>query len=1545
MTKFEKRVTAFLLAGLLCIPVTTVPSVSVNAEESDSTVQQEEEPELVVQNEETEVKQDGTEEQDTVDTDAEDEQEVSSNEDAGNDLSDGTLIPIEDGQSEEKKANKNEEKQIEDLQEKDEQNMAVVQQSELNDLSNEEMEEVALGENGEPVRMVTEIPESEESVRYLFRPEESGAYYIDLLGMGTFSVYEETESGYGGFIDGDSSYEDEYGSAVFELEAGKTYYVDIRYDYSGTSGTVNWKLGRPQEITPGSYEAVINEPGERVHYHLIYGKSDIYYFDIDDSTGAYFQWENEDNFSSISTDSYVKPNKENEYYIDVFFYGNLSITGTVGWSVDEISIQSAEEGEIIHASLGENGQYPAYKFVPQINGKYTISNDNVSVYDEDLSWVGNDFVNLEEGKTYYFMIRDFWESEIEWFFNESKEIEISTNETIHTEIGNADYYKFVPAESGIYGISSDDYVDALIYNADWSYGYMQDRLQLLAGKTYYIVINNKNSVDWSIKQSKEILVQENETIHTETDEFIHYKFVPEKDGIYCFSSIYAYIYDSDWINMMGDTERMQLSAGEICYIVIDSENEYEEWSIKLRKEIEVNEGEEVHTEAGDYFKTEYYSFIPEKSGKYYIPCLDIDVYDAYWSEIDEQRMQGGIWFELSADEKYYIELTNTSDIRWSINSIKEITIEAGEKVYTKADDNVFYKFIPSDTGAYAVSGSDAEIYDSYWNYSADPIEIMQEGETYYIEIKNDQDVTWNIDKAEEIEVELGQPYHVSKGQNVYYKFISEESTEYEFSMVNVYDSDWNKIWDSDLEVTAGEIYYLLPWDSDYYFVVNKNEVTEIEPEIVEIQTGGTYVTSSDAVIKYVFTPEETGRYQFLSDNEAAIGITKDYEWNTIGYNEGFDLLVSLEAGEKYEIEVIDYENLGSDVIWNVQKVEPISAEVNTEYTIDSGNSQEYVFIPDNSGYYLFNSDDYGICKIYDERWEQINIEMSSVYIYDEPVFGANVYMEAGQTYYIDIHPDADRITWQLIQGETDEEYCYWILPDETVQIFKYTGVSDTVKIPESIDGKTVTSIGYGAFRENNLIKNVTIPGTVSSIEKEAFYACTNLQYITISEGNSLQRVEEWAFSNCEKLETINLPDSIKRIERHAFFECYSLKNLDLGLNLTKIGRNAFSGTGLTYADIPDSVTEFEESVFSGCTSLQEVKLCKGLTGIPNWTFSDCTQLTSIELPENIMYIGTDSFSGAGIEKIDIPDKVTRIGIRAFNQCFNLTEVNFGSNVTHIEDSAFKDCGLTQITFNDKLQSIGRAAFIDNENLESIEIPNSVTKIEYWAFKNCVNLRNVTIPDSVESIGSYVFDSDSSGRPNTAWYDSQEDGVVYAGKVLYKYKGQIPEETVITVEEGTKGIAENAFEYQYGLKEISLPDTVTNIGEYAFYRCDLMTEIYIPESVTEIGEYALGYLNNFLDIKVPGFTIYGYAGSAAQTYAEENGFTFIEVELEYTLGDVDASGAVDIADLRMVLRSVCGKATLTADQKLAADVEKDDVVNIQDLRKILRFVCRKIDSLA
>ena len=230
----------------------------------------------------------------------------------------------------------------------------------------------------------------------------------------------------------------------------------------------------------------------------------------------------------------------------------------------------------------------------------------------------------------------------------------------------------------------------------------------------------------------------------------------------------------------------------------------------------------------------------------------------------------------------------------------------------------------------------------------------------------------------------------------------------------------------------------------------------------------------------------------------------------------------------------------------------------------------------------------------------------------------------------------------------------------------------------------------------------------------------------------------------------------------------------------------------------------------------------------------------------------------------------------------------------------------------------------------------MTKIEYSAFQGCTSLLEIEIPDSVEAIGQDAFDG-------TAWYDAQEDGIVYTGKVLYKYKGEISaDNSVITVQDGTKGIAGGAFYQQKELKEIVIPEGVTNIGMYAFLGCESLKEITIPTSVTEIGAYALGYLSKS-GRPMEDFTIYGASGSAAQSYAEENGFQFVAVEPPYVSGDVNEDGEINISDLRLVLRKVCGKAELTSSQELAADVEKDGAVDIKDLRKILRYVCGKIDS--
>ena len=107
---------------------------------------------------------------------------------------------------------------------------------------------------------------------------------------------------------------------------------------------------------------------------------------------------------------------------------------------------------------------------------------------------------------------------------------------------------------------------------------------------------------------------------------------------------------------------------------------------------------------------------------------------------------------------------------------------------------------------------------------------------------------------------------------------------------------------------------------------------------------------------------------------------------------------------------------------------------------------------------------------------------------------------------------------------------------------------------------------------------------------------------------------------------------------------------------------------------------------------------------------------------------------------------------------------------------------------------------------------------------------MTIGNSITSIGVDAF----SG---TAWYNNQPNGLVYAGKVAYKYKGTMPENTSIAIKDGTLVIASSAFENCNGLTSVTIPNSVTSIGYGAFYNCNGLTSVTIPNSVTEIGNWA------------------------------------------------------------------------------------------------------------
>ena len=195
-------------------------------------------------------------------------------------------------------------------------------------------------------------------------------------------------------------------------------------------------------------------------------------------------------------------------------------------------------------------------------------------------------------------------------------------------------------------------------------------------------------------------------------------------------------------------------------------------------------------------------------------------------------------------------------------------------------------------------------------------------------------------------------------------------------------------------------------------------------------------------------------------------------------------------------------------------------------------------------------------------------------------------------------------------------------------------------------------------------------------------------------------------------------------------------------------------------------------------------------------------------------------------------QVSCIGDFAFNGCTNLANVIIPNSVKTISDYAFYGCSnLSNIDIPNSVTTIGVQAFLGCENFTKITIPESVTSIGEIAFANCSSLTSIEIPNSLTYIGRQAFDY-------TPWYrnyiNAIDDGMVYFGKVAYRYKGNISNNTVITLKEGTISISGHAFYEQTNLTSIELPNSIRIIGNGAFYGCSNLKSINIPENVETIG---------------------------------------------------------------------------------------------------------------
>lgn len=976
-----------------------------------------------------------------------------------------------------------------------------------------------------------------------------------------------------------------------------------------------------------------------------------------------------------------------------------------------------------------------------------------------------------------------------------------------------------------------------------------------------------------------------------------------------------------------------------------------------------------------------------EDGQYYFGLIKDWNVSAYVSlferteEGDNYLSNGSYSYELRKDGNYYLEIEKSSEealetLKWYAGKVRDIKPGEFEAELSENVEEICYNLTVDETGWYrfsydalSMSVEDKETgeYISSWSFCK-----LEQGHTYYITVSN-RNVNgalsnkWSVKKGKAIPVELGQVYRNENLKDVYYVFVPETTGKYVVKeRSNIYDETWKNIEDKNgsAQMTVGNSYYITVDGAQYWSI---QKYVESEQETITVQEGKTYTTPLEGQrhINYTFTPDETGVYRFKSPQNDRYLHMNDYDKITgFGIVSGkIDFFAALEKGKTYEFSISGYGS--SEASWNITKASVKTVEEGTEYTTTEEETTVYDFVPSKSGEYMFSSKDAGTGKVYSSDWKEID-----GYLYDGAVeFGVKVSLEQGKTYHVGVAALDKGAKWKIEQVKESSDYTYRVLSDNTVEILKYSGAESNVTVPDKIDNKVVKCVGYGAFAENENIVGVTIPAQVTDLQYGVFASCANLETVTFKAGSKLQKIAARAFENCSKLQSISLPDSVQTIEENGFAYCKNLGAVDFGNVLKEIDNYAFCDSGVTRVRIPNSTTAVGASAFSGCDSLNEVTLGSGLKGIERGVFSNCSNLKQIEIPDNITYISDEAFMDAGLTSVEIPDSVTSIGEEAFYGCGSLKKAVIGNNLAYVAYSAFYSCALTEIMWGGKIEKIGKSAFAQNKNLTTVSIPNSVTEIEYGAFAGCENLSDIEIPDSVEAIGGFAFESDINPG-NTAWYDAQADGDVYAGKVYYKYKGEVPTDTVVTIKDGTKGIAGYAFYMQRNLKEVvipdsvnnigeaafmdcislknvTIPDSVNNIGEVAFMGCESLKTVTIPESVKVIGREALGYLSSKQyeqGYKVEGFTIRGVAGSAAEKYAKENGFTFEAMKPDYIKGDSDSDGKVTISDVRTTLRYVCQKVELDEEQKLAADVEKDGVINIKDLRKVLRFVCNKIEEL-
>ena len=462
----------------------------------------------------------------------------------------------------------------------------------------------------------------------------------------------------------------------------------------------------------------------------------------------------------------------------------------------------------------------------------------------------------------------------------------------------------------------------------------------------------------------------------------------------------------------------------------------------------------------------------------------------------------------------------------------------------------------------------------------------------------------------------------------------------------------------------------------------------------------------------------------------------------------------------------------------------------------------------------------------------------------------------------------------------------------------------------------LSSIGELAFYDCDSLISITIPAKVTEIGDAIFSDCNNLKTVLFEENSQLSYLGNQAFSNCESLTSVTVPAGVTQLYTDTFNCCRSLSDLSFEENsrLEYIAERVFYDCdSLTRLTLPASVTQIEEYAFSGNDSLVHLAFEDNsqLTSIGSWAFSSCDSLVSVSFGKNskLSSIGEYAFSYCPqLTSFTIPARLTEIGKYAFENCKNLKSITFDHNesLSSIDASAFKGCSIEDIyvigleewlslSFTDYewLLGINGSLHFPDENGKEITdliLPESITTIPAYAFYNATGLKSISFEpgSSLTFVGRGAFEGctnleDVYISDLEVWLSASFEDVYSSHPnscgTLHLLDENGKEITDLILPESITEIPAFAF-YGSNFKSVTIPSTITRIGDSAFC-CSLSLEsVTILPGVTAIGEYAFGSCENIKDVYITDVAswmsiTFGMHGAYPNEYAalhilDENG---------------------------------------------------------------------------